>query len=55
MRSPLVIPIIVIALENITNKSDEWLEKLDITLHTALLQKTTLLRTVRILRKILEY
>ena len=34
---------------------DEWLEKLDITLNTAVLQKATILVTVRIMRRVLEY
>ena len=55
MRSMIVVPVIVGALESITKKLDEWLEKLDITVNIALLQKTTLLGTARKLRKVLEY
>ena len=55
MRNVIVVPVIIGALGSITKKLDEWLEKLDITVNTALLQKTTLLGTARILRKVLEY
>ena len=55
MRSVIVVPVIVGALGSITKKLDEWLEKLDITVNIALLQKTTLLGTARILREVLEY
>ena len=55
MRSVIVVPVIVGALGSITKKLDEWVEKLDITVNIALLQKTTLLGTARILRKVLEY
>ncbi len=55
MRSVIVVPVIVGALGSVTKKLDEWLEKLDITINTAILQKTTLLGTARILRKVLEY
>ena len=55
MRKVIVVPVIIGALGSITKKLDEWLEKLDITVNTALLQKTTLLGTARILRKVLEY
>ena len=55
MKNVIVVPVIIGALGSITKKLDEWLEKLDITVNTALLQKTTLLGTARILRKVLGY
>ena len=55
MRSVIVVPVIVGALGSIRKKLDDWLEKLDITVNGALLQKTTLLGTARMLRKVLEY
>ena len=55
MRSVIVTPVIMGAFRNITKKLDEWLENPDITLNTALLQKTTILGTDRILRKVPEY
>ena len=47
MRSVIVVPVIVVALRSITKNLHEWLEKL-------LLQKTKLLGTARILRKVLK-
>ena len=47
MRSVIVVPVIVIALRRITKNLHAWLEKL-------LLQKTKLLGTARILRKVLK-
>ena len=55
MRSVIVVPAIVGALGRITKNLDDWLEKLDVTANAALLQKTTLLGTARMLRKVLEY
>eukprot|EP00794_Sanderia_malayensis_P002808 gene2808-biopygen2319 len=54
-RSAIVVPVIVGALGSIAKNLDEWLEKLDITVDTALLQKTILLGKPRILRKVLKY
>ena len=50
-----VIPVVVGALGSITKKLNEWLEKLELAVNIVLLQKTTLLGTARILRKVLEY
>ena len=55
MRSVVVVPVIVGALGSITKKLNEWLEKVDITVNTALLQKTSLLGIARMLRNVLEY
>ena len=55
MRSVIVVPVIFGALGSKTKKLGDWLEKLDITVNAALLQKTTLLGTARILRKVLGY
>ena len=55
VRSVIVLPVIVGGLGSIAKKLDECLGRLDITLNTALLQKTKLLGTVRILRKVLAY
>ena len=51
----IVVSWIVGALNGITKKLDECLEQLDITLITALLKKTSLFGTARILRKIPKY
>ena len=42
------------ALGAVSKRLDTWLDKLGITINTGLLQKTTLLGTARILRKVLE-
>ena len=49
-----VVPVVVGALGGVSNRLDEWLEKLGVTIKTGLLQKTALLGTARILRKLLE-
>ena len=50
-----VVPVVVGALGVVvSNKLDAWLEKLGVTIRTGLLQKTALLGTARILRKLLE-
>ena len=49
-----IVPVVVDALGGVSNRLDEWLEKLGVTIRTGLLQKTALLGTVRILRKLLE-
>ena len=54
LKSDQVIPIIVGALVRITRKLGNWVGKLVITLRTAFLQKTALLRTARTLRKALD-
>ena len=55
MRSVIVVPVVIGALGSITKKLNEWLEKLELAVNIVLLQKTTLLGTARILRKVLEY
>ena len=54
MGSVKVVPVVMGALGSITKKLNEWLEKLNITLTTTLLQKT-LLGTASILIKVLKY
>ena len=49
-----VVPVVVGALGVISNRLDAWLEKLRVTIRTGLLQKTALLGTDRILRKLKE-
>ena len=55
VRTVQVIPIVVGSLGSVTKNLDKWLEKLDIKISISLLQKTTLLGTARILRKVLEF
>ena len=49
-----VVPVVIGALGEVSNRLDTWLEKLGVTIRTGLLQKTALLGTPRILRKLLE-
>ena len=49
-----VVAVAVGALGVVSKRFDAWLEKLGITIRMELLQKTALLGTARILRKLLE-
>ena len=49
-----VVPVVVGALGVVSNRLDAWLEKLGVTIKTELWQKTALLGTTKILRKLLE-
>ena len=49
-----VVPVFLGALGVVSNRLDAWLEKLGVTIRTGLLQKTALLDTGKILRKLLE-
>ena len=49
-----VVPAVVGALGVVSNRLDTWLGKLGVTIKTELLQKTALLGTTKILRKLLE-
>ena len=50
----VVVPVVVGALGAVSKRLDTWLDKLRITINTGFLQKTALLGTARILRKVLE-
>ena len=52
MRAVQVAPIVVGSLGGVTKNLDNWLGKLNIKVSISLLQKTTLLGTARILRKV---
>ena len=49
-----VVPVVILALGSVTKGFDRWIEKLGIPLNVRVMQKTTLLGTARILRKVLE-
>ena len=49
-----VVPVVVGALGVVSKRLDAWLEKLGVTIRMGLLQKTSLLGTARILRKVLD-
>ena len=54
IRSIKVIPVVVGALSSISKKLEKCIEELGIVISTALLQKTALPGTARILRKVLN-
>ena len=54
MRKVRVVPIVVGALGSISKKLQEHVKELDVEVSNALLQKTALLGTARILRKVLD-
>ena len=54
IRKREVVPVVVGALGAFSKRLDTWLDKLGITIRMGLLQKTALLGTARILRKVLE-
>ena len=54
IRQHEVVPVVVGALGAVSKRLDTWLDKLGITIRTGLLQKTALLGTARILRKVME-
>ena len=49
-----VMPVVIGTLESVTKEFDGWIEKLQITNSVRVMQKTALLGTARILRKVLE-
>ena len=49
-----VVPVVVGAFGVVSKRLDAWSEKLGVTIRMGLLQKTALLGTARILRKLLE-
>ena len=49
-----VVPAVIGTHGSATKEFDRWIEKLGITYNIGVMQKTALLRTVRILRKVLE-
>ena len=54
IRSIKVIPVVVGALGSTSKKLKKYVEELGDVISTALLQKTALLGTARILRKVLD-
>ena len=49
-----IVPVVIGALGTVTKEFDGWIEKLGVTNDVGAMQKTALLRTARILRKVLE-
>ena len=54
IRKVQVVPVVIGALGSITKGFDKWIEKLHIQCNFVDMQKTALLGTARILRKVLE-
>ena len=54
MKEVKVVPIVVGALGSVSRSLGKWIDKLGIKIKTEFLQKTALLGTARILRKVLE-
>ena len=55
MRKVQVVPVVIEALGSVTQGFDYmWIKKLEIPCNIAVMQKTALLGTARILRKVLE-
>ena len=50
-----VLPVVIEALGCVAKGLEKWIEKLEIDCNLGVLQKTALLRTARILRKVLEF
>ena len=54
LRKVQVVPVVVGALGSVTKEFDRWIEKLGVPVDIGAVQKTALLGTARILRKVLE-
>ena len=54
IRKVQVVPVVIGALGSVPKGFDKWIEKLDIPCNIVDMQKTALLGTARILRKVLE-
>ena len=54
IRKVQVVPVVIGALGSVTKRFDKWIEKLEIQCNFVDMQKTALLGTARILRKVLE-
>ena len=54
LRNVEIVPVVIGALGGVSAEFDRWMGKLDITCTVGVMQKTTLLGTARILRKVLK-
>ena len=54
IRKVQVVPVVIGALRSVSKGFDKWIEKLDIHCNFVDMQKTALLGTARIPRKVLE-
>ena len=54
LRNVEIVPLVIGARGSVSAEFDRWIGKLGITCNVGVMQKTALLRTARILRKVLE-
>ena len=54
LRNVEIVPVVIGALGNVSVEFDRWMGKLEITCNVGVMQKSALLGTARILRKVLE-
>ena len=54
MRNAEIVPVVIEALGSVSTEFDRWMGKLGITCNVGVMQKTALLGTAKILRKVLE-
>ena len=54
LRNVEIVPVVIGTLGSVSAEFDRWMGKLGITCNVGVMQKTVLLGTARILRKVLE-
>ena len=54
LRNVKITPVVIEALGSVSAEFDRWMERLGITCSIGVMQKSALLGTARILRKVLE-
>ena len=54
LRNLEIVPVVIGAFGSVSAEFDRWMEKLGITCNVGVMQKSALLGTARILRKVLE-
>ena len=54
LKNVKVVPVVVGALGGVTKDFDNWMEKLEVPSNVGAIQKTALLGTARILRRVVE-
>lgn len=55
MKTVIVIPVVIGALGAVTKRIEGWIDKMELNIRVEHLQKTSLLGTARILRRVLNY
>ena len=54
LKNVKVVPVVIGALGSLTKDFDNWMEKLELPSNVGAIQKTALLGTARVLRRVLE-